>query len=51
MERKIVYFPEPSATLLAERPARREPCVRDQELAALTAAIRKAEAIANNFTN
>lgn len=51
MERKIVYFPEPNVAVIAESPAKRELRVRDQELAALTAAIRKAEAIAGNFRN
>ena len=51
MDRKINYFPENTASIVLDGPARREPRVRDQELAALTAAIRKAEAVAANFPN
>ena len=51
MERKIVYFPEPQPVVTLDGPVRRVPQVRDQELAALTAAIRKAEALAGNFRN
>jgi hypothetical protein len=51
MERKIIYFPEPMSTqAVLDRPVRREPAPRDMEMAALTAAIRQAEAIAGNFT-
>ncbi|MDB5100305.1 MAG: hypothetical protein JWM80_4726 [Cyanobacteria bacterium RYN_339] len=51
MERKIIYFPEPSATTaVLDHPVRRDPAPRNMELAALTAAIRQAEAIAGNFT-
>ena len=52
MERKIIYFPEPTSTsAVLDRPARREPAPRDLEMAALTAAIRQAEAIAGNFAS
>lgn len=49
MERRIIYFPEPVSITLGECPSRREPAPRDRELAELTAAIRRAEAIAGNF--
>lgn len=51
MERRIIYFPEPTtAHAVLDHPVRREPQCRDMELAALTAAIRQAEAIAGNFS-
>lgn len=50
MERRIIYFPEPTTLLVADRPIP-ETRVRDQELAALTAEIRRAEALAANFRN
>jgi hypothetical protein len=51
MERRIIYFPENTATMVLDAPERCVPRIRDQELAALTQAIRKAEAAAANFLN